>query len=111
MKKIFALMLVVMLVLPAVSMAGSWTAVKVTGASSSGPNDTVSVLSNNVTLAAVSNDNQYAAISGHTNGNKLYGGTSGDTKLYSNPTDPVSVTAPSDSDTAQFDTSADWSPL
>lgn len=105
MKKIFAIMAVVMLLAPAVAFAaaadGVWTADEIKDG-----NQMISTLSNKVTLATVSAGDAYAAVTGHSAGNKIYGSTSGDTKIYVAESDPVDVStnAPSDSDTAQFAT-------
>ena len=108
MKKIFASMVLLMLLLPAVAMAyDEWEAEAIESGS-----ELISTLSNNVTLGCASGGDAYAAISGHASGNKNYASTSGDTKIYSKASDtPATWTDLSNSDTAQFSGSSDWTAL
>lgn len=109
MKKIIALMFIVLLMVPAISIAVTTkTGEPITGAcaTSGCPTDTISVLSNKVSLIASSSDTMYAVASGHSSGSKVYGSTSGETKLFSKAaSDPLNLSSDagvSDSDTNQF---------
>lgn len=104
MKKIFALLLVTMLLSPVSAMAFVEQEIQDTATG-----ETISVLSNNVTLEWTGTALTYAAITGHLNGSKIYGSSSEDTKIFSQVSDPVSVEAPTNSDSSEF--ASGWTAL
>ena len=106
MKKLFALLLVAMLLTPAAAVAFTEEEIADTN-----NGETISVLSNNVTLLHTGNALTYAAISGHLNGSKIYGSSSEDTKIFSQVMDPVLVVAPTASDSSFIDGGGTWKAL
>jgi hypothetical protein len=114
MKKIIVIAFLVSLVAaPAFAAVtnAEFNAGTISGSSTAGPTEDISVLSNNVGAAIASNDIQYAATTAHLNGSKQYGSSSQSTKIFSRAfkegTTPLIV--PQTSDTAEFD--SDWTSL
>jgi len=107
MKKIFALLLVAMLLSASSALAFKQQEIQADGTVAAG--ETISVLSNKVTLEYLGGPLKYAAITGHDAGSKIYGSSSDSTKIYSQVSDPVTVEAPGASDSSEF--SSGWTAL